>query len=111
MKLTDDRTSAIIAHYSSFKSNRITRNVLAALLFAVLHAFISASTKRLAVNIIIRGQVSQSVIMDLKSLFEKVGRISIMIGKLPMISLTLFDYCYRCLHIFNMLGSVPATPK
>lgn len=85
----DVHNCANIVHYSSCKSKRITRSSLAAELFAVVHTLDYSSTVRLAVNEIMRGDVSLVIYTDSKSLFEELIGINATTEKRLMINLTM----------------------
>lgn len=74
--LADKHGNANIVHYSSFKSKRVTRSVLAAELFAVVHAFDYASTLRNSVSDMLGRQIAMTVYTDSKSLYDAMTGIN-----------------------------------
>lgn len=101
--LMDAHYSANIVHYSSFKSKRITRSVLAAELFAVVYAFDYESTVRLAVNGIMGKDIPLVIYTDAKSLFEGLVGINATTEKRLMIDLTMLRQAYELKEIAEVV--------
>lgn len=68
--MTDKDGLSNILHYSSIKSRRVTRSVLAAELYAMSHAFDIASTLKLTLSEIYGRKISMVMCTDSKSLFH-----------------------------------------
>lgn len=67
--MTDSNGKSSILHYSSTKSRRVTRKVLAAELYAMAHAFDVRSTPKLTLSDIHGRKVAMAMYTDPKSLF------------------------------------------
>lgn len=95
--LADGKSNANIVHYSSLKSKRITRRVLAAELCALIHEFDSASPICKPIFLMFDRIVSLSVCIDLKSLFDAIVGIHPTTEKRLLIDLSLlreaFEMC------------------
>lgn len=89
--LADARGNANVIHYSSFKSKRVTRSVLAAELFAAIHAFDISSTLRLSLNDLFGYAVPLILYTASKSLFDSVTGLNSTTEKRLLI-----DLCVLC---------------
>lgn len=99
----DAHNSANIIHCSSFKSKRITRSVLAAELFAVVHAFDYASTVRPAVNEIMEKVVLLNIYTGSGSLFEGLVEVDATTEKRQTIDLTMLRQAYELKEIAEVV--------
>lgn len=75
--LMDKHNRMNVVHYGSSKSKRVTRSVLAAELFSLVHGFDVASVLRLALNDMLDRIIPLHVYTDSRSLYDcltKIGR-------------------------------------
>ena len=72
IEITDDNGNANIIHYTSVKSKRVTRSVLAAELFATVHAFDYGRTLRVTLNKMFGRTIPLVLYTDSKSLYDSL---------------------------------------
>lgn len=68
--LVDCQGNANILHYSSVKSKRVLRSVLAAEMFAAVHTFDFASTLWVTINYLFGRSIRLELYADSKSCFD-----------------------------------------
>lgn len=93
--LADKFNRANILHYSSVKSKRVTRSVLASELFAAVLAFDHASTIRLALNKIFGRLIPHILYTDSKSLYDSLVGINSTTEKRLLIDLCMLRQAYE----------------
>lgn len=93
--LTDSSRNANIIHYTSVKSKRVTRSVLAAELFAAVNAFDCASTLRVTLNDIFGLVVPLVIYTDSKSLFDSITGLNSTTEKRLLIDLFILRQNYE----------------
>ena len=95
MTLMDKHGRANVLHYGSLKSKRITRSVLAAELFAMVHGFDVSSTIRLAFNAMLDRVIPLHVYTDSRSLYDCLTRINHTTEKRLLIDLRMLRQSYE----------------
>lgn len=93
--LMDKNNNVNIVHYGSLKSKRITRSVLAAELFAMVHGFDIASTIRLTLNSMMDRVIPLRVYRDSRSLYDCLTRINQTTEKRLLIHLRMLRQSYE----------------
>ncbi len=87
--LVDGSGNANIIHYASFKSKRVTRSVLAAELYAMVHGYDNAAILQLSLNAIFGRHLPLRIYTDSRSLHYSVTRLSSTREKRLLIDLSL----------------------
>lgn len=95
MVMMDKDKRENVIHYGSLKSKRITRSVLAAELFAMVHGFDVSSTIRLAINDVFGRIVPLHVYTDSRSLFDCLSKVSRTAEKRLLIDLSMLRQSYE----------------
>lgn len=95
MTLMDGQCKANIVHYGSTKLKFITRSVLAAELFALVHWFDVSSTIRLAVNDLFDIIIPLHIYTDSSSLFDSLTKLVKTTEKRLLIDLRIIRQCYE----------------
>lgn len=101
--LIDTHDHANIIHYGSIKSKRVTRSVLAAELFAMVHGFDVSSTIRLALNDMLDRVIPLRVYTDSRSLYDCLTRINQTAEKRLLIDLRMLRQSYERREITEVL--------
>lgn len=91
----DKNGYANVVHYGSLKSKRVTRSVLAAELFAMVHGFDISSTIRLAFNSMLDKVIPLHVYTDSRSLYDCLTRINQTTEKRLLIDLRMIRQSYE----------------
>lgn len=86
---------ANVIHYGSLKYKRVTRSVLAAELFAMVHGFDVASTIRLTLNAMMDRVIPLNVYTDSRSLYDCLLRINQTTDKRLLIDLRMLRPSYE----------------
>lgn len=71
--IMDENNNLNVLHYSSFKSKRVTRSVLASELFAVVYAFDYALTLMVTLKETLKRSIPLAIITDSKSFIREFG--------------------------------------
>lgn len=100
--LADGKSNANIGHYSSFKSKRVSRSVLAAEVFALVHAFDSVSSIREYISLMFDRIILLSVYNNSKSLFDAIVGIHPTTEKQLLIDLSLLRGVFEMCEIDNV---------
>ncbi len=92
-----DTTHANILHWFSIKCKRVTRSVLTAELFAMIHDFDVESILKTILNQMLRKKISISLILiiDSKSLYDCLIRLGIIVEKRLMIDVMILRQFYE----------------
>eukprot|EP00171_Calliarthron_tuberculosum_P004960 IDg4960t1 len=93
--LVDSNGFANIIHYASVKSKRVTRSVLAAELYAMVHGYDSAATLQLSLSAIFRRRLAVRIYTDSRSLYDSVTRLSSTREKRLLIDLSLLREAFE----------------
>ena len=93
--LMDKDANANVVHYGSLKSKRVTRSVLAAELFAMVHGFDISSTIRLTFNSMLDQVIPLHVYTDSRSLYDCLTRINQTTEKRLLIDLRMLRQSYE----------------
>lgn len=97
-----------IIHYGSIRSKRITRSVLAAEIFLMVHRFHISSTIRLTLNDLIGRIIPCHVYTDSKSLYESLVRINQSTEKRLLIDLRMLCQAYERREIIEVFWNPTA---
>jgi hypothetical protein len=97
-----DSTYANVLHWSSVKCKRVTRNVLAIELFAMIHDFDVDSMLKVILTKMIDTFVSLILMSDSKSLYDCLIRLNITVEKRLMINVMTLRQCYERREIIKM---------
>jgi hypothetical protein len=97
-----DSTHANILHWSSVKCKRVTRSVLTAELFAMIHDFDVDSILKIILTKMIDTFVSLILITDSKSLYDCLIRLEITVEKRLMIDVMTLRQFYKRREITEM---------
>ena len=95
MAITDDDRNSNIIHHTSVKSERVTRSMLGAELFAVVHAFDYGSTLRLTLNKMFGRTISLVLYTDSKSLYDSLVGMTAITEKRLLIDLCMLRQSYE----------------
>lgn len=93
--LADNHNKANIVQYSSFKSKRVTRSVLSAKLFAVVHAFDIASTLRKTIIDMFGRLIPMTIFVDSNTLYDAIVGINSTTKKRLLIDLAVLRQAYE----------------
>ncbi len=85
--LADRNNQANVIHWSSIKCKRITRSVLAAELYAMVHSFNKGIVIKTTIKKILSRSIPLTVYTDLKSLYDCLVKLGTMNEKRLMIDL------------------------
>jgi hypothetical protein len=90
-----DSTHANILHWSSVKCKRVTRSVLAAELFAMVHGFDVGSVLKATLTKMIGILIPLILVTDSKSLYDCLVRLGITVEKRLMVDVMVLRQCYE----------------
>lgn len=105
--LAGSHGNANVLHYTSVKSKRITRSVLAAELFAAVNAFDYASTLRVTINEVFGRFVPLVLYTDSKSLFESIVGTNMTTEKGYLLTFALSASHLKYANYRGLYGSLP----
>lgn len=100
--LADKTNSANIIPYSSFKAKRVTRSVLVADLFSLVHAFNFLSTLRMKLIGMFGRDIAMVLYTDSKSLYDGIVAINSTKEKLLLIDITDLREAYELREIADV---------
>jgi hypothetical protein len=93
--LTDSINTINILHWSLIKCKRITRSVLAAELFAMIHDFDVNSILKAILMKMLNTFISLILVIDSKSLYDYLVRLDIIVKKRLMMNVMIFKQSYE----------------
>ncbi|KAL2885168.1 Ribonuclease H-like domain [Ceratocystis lukuohia] len=93
--LADEEGKANIVHWSSTKCKRVTRSVLAAELYALVHGFDVAACLKATYDEIYKRKVPLVLCTDSKSIFDAITRLGTTTEKRLMIDIQLMRQAYE----------------
>lgn len=101
--IADAKNNANIIHYSSFKSKRVTRSVIAADLYALAHAFDIGSTICQTITVLYGKPRPMTVYTDSKRLYDGILGANATAEKRLLIDLSLLRQAYELHEIVEVV--------